>query len=68
MRRFLLHLNLTQAIAVLILIYLDDRNPMMGFLRSKTGYGFLILFCLVTLINCVLSIRPVKQKKGKFEK
>lgn len=56
MKRILPHLTLSMAIAVAFITYLDDRNPMMGFLRSLLGRGFLYAFCTLTAVTCLVLI------------
>lgn len=66
MKRFLPHLNLAMAICMLVITYVDNRNPMMGFLKSTVGFVYLLAFGLITLINCIVCIRGA-QKKGKSQ-
>ena len=66
--RALPHLTAALAVCVIVITYIDNRNPMMGFLRSNVGYiylfalGFLSLF---TAIRLIVSDRAEPDKPDK---
>lgn len=62
MRKLLYHLNFSLALAMLVLIYVDNRNPMMGFLSSPLGYGYLFAFAGLTAVNCGLAAFSGRKK------
>ena len=64
MKRLLLHFNLALAICMLVVVYVDNRNPMMGFLKSTMGFLYLFAFCLITAVNCIVWIREGPKKEG----
>lgn len=64
MRKFLLHLNFSLALAMLVLVYCDNRNPMMGFLSCPLGYSYLFAFSGLTVLNGMINLfRPRKKRK-----
>lgn len=65
MRKLLLHLNFSLALAMLVLIYVDNRNPMMGFLACPLGYAYLFSFAGLTALNCALSLFRKPRRKSR---
>lgn len=63
MRKFLQHLNFALALAMLVIIYCDNRNPLMGFLSCPLGYGYLFTFAGLTALNFILLLFFPKRKK-----
>ncbi|MCF0134924.1 MAG: hypothetical protein HUJ69_00700 [Lachnospiraceae bacterium] len=73
MKKFLPHLTIAMAIAMAAITYVDDRNPMMGFLRSSAGHIYIYLFCAVAFSAALLfivdmRIRDVRRYKKQQEK
>lgn len=65
MKRILTHLCLCMSVCMAVIVYIDDRNPMMGFLRSTTGRIYSIAFCLIALIVSILWIADDRKKRKK---
>ena len=75
LKSFLPNFNIVLSIALVILLYLDNRNPMMGFLYGKP---FVLLGVTLAISNISVSVMNYiswqkeksfkKSAAGKFEK
>ncbi len=76
LKSFLPNFTIALSIALVVLLYLDNRNPMMGFLYGKP---FVLLGCALALCSISVSIlyyiswqkeksSKKKSSAGKFEK
>lgn len=61
------NLSLAFNIALLIVLYLDRRNPMMGFLIGAPFAGLLICSCIASLATAVV-LYASWRKAGKEKK
>lgn len=74
MKKFLPYLTLALAVCCIVIFYIDNRNPMMGFLKSPIGYVYMALFALSAIVLSIVQMvdNDRKQKKkdaaGKSEK
>ncbi len=76
LKSFLPNLTIALSVALVVLIYLDNRNPMMGFLYGKPFAIFSILLAACSIAVSVMSyISWYKERAshkrscvGKFEK
>lgn len=76
LKSFLPNLTIALSVALVVLIYLDNRNPMMGFLYGKPFAIFSILLAACSIAVSIMSyISWYKEKNsqkrnsvGKFEK
>lgn len=73
---FLPNLTIAMSVGLVILLYLDNRNPMMGFLYGKPFmiYGAVLAFCSI-LVSVMYYVSWCKEKNskaknnvGKFDK
>jgi len=55
-KEFLPHLCLSMALAMIVIVILDVRNPLMKFLTSGTSKTYIIAFCVITVIVAIISI------------
>ena len=55
LRNFLPHLSLSLNLAVLIVLYLDGRNPMMGFLIGRPFQILCSCACAAAILQGILS-------------
>lgn len=55
-RDFLPHLAISMLLSLVVLVILDDRNPLMAFLTSRVSKIYILLLCLVCLAALILSI------------
>lgn len=64
LRVFLGMLTNAFLLGLLLLVYLDGRNPYYygGFLNSGSAKVYLVLLALLGLVNTCLSIRDLRQK------
>ena len=53
---FLSHLSICFSLALLTLVILDGRNPMMKFLNSNASKVLIIIACAVIIISSLLSL------------
>ena len=56
-------------LALLILLYLDMRNPMMGFIEGTPFYVVAALACVLSIISAVLLYAGYRksQRNGTFQ-
>jgi len=69
LKQFIPHLTASMAVAMAVIVYVDDRNPRMGFLSSVTGRIYSFAFCLLALTAGILLIKeyrkpPVRKQKA----
>ncbi len=59
MKRFITclpHLTISMLLVLTALVILDSFNPAMGFLNSNSVKVFLIMLCLVGIVNAVYQV------------
>ena len=59
---FLPHLCLSMALAMIVIVILDVRNPLMKFLTSNTSRIYIYAFCVLTVIVSIISIIDDRRK------
>ena len=64
MKRFLPNLTASMAVCMLVIAYIDDRNPMMGFLSSVVGKLYMVAFSVLGIATAVLLIREYRAEKA----
>lgn len=62
MKRILPHLCLVMSVCMAVIVYIDDRNPMMGFLKSGIGRIYSLAFCVLVLITSIVFIVERRRK------
>ena len=62
-KAFLPHLLISLLLGLILLVYLDGRNPMMEFLTSRASKIYLISTCAVGLTVAMLYVSG--QRRGK---
>ncbi len=66
MKRLLPHISMALNVALLIVVYLDRRNPMMGFLMGSPFFTLVLLTGIVSIATALtLCTRGKKRKKRK---
>ncbi len=50
LRKILPHLGIALGLAMLVVLYVNDRNPMMGFLSAPVSTVYLIALCLMCIV------------------
>ena len=55
-KEFLPHLCLSMALAMVVIVILDVRNPLMKFLTSNTSRIYIYAFCALTVLVCFISM------------
>ena len=63
LRRVMPHLCISFALAIMVLAYVDNRNPMMCFLSSASGWALLYTAGAVFIFNAILQLRRPRRKK-----
>lgn len=53
---FLSHLSICFALALLTIVILDGRNPMMKFLTSNVSKTLIVIACIVFILSALLHI------------
>lgn len=69
LKKFMPHLSMSMAVAMAVIVYVDDRNPRMGFLSSVTGRIYSFAFCIIALVAGILLVKeyrrpPVRKQKS----
>lgn len=71
LRSFLPHISLALSVSLLVVVYLDRRNPMMGFLVGAPFFTLAVLACAASaataVVYCIDQRKPKKRRK-KAEK
>ena len=65
LRRVMPHLCISFALAIMVLAYVDNRNPMMCFLSSDSGWTLLYTGGAVFIFNAILQLcRPRRRERA----
>ncbi len=56
LRSFLPHLSLALALGLIVLVVLDNFNPMMAFLTSRPSKIFMLAVCLSSVVVSLICI------------
>lgn len=56
LKKILTHLNLILAGVFITFVVLDNYNPTMEWLTNASSIKLLLVFCILTIINSVISI------------
>ena len=56
LRSFLPHLSLALALGLIVLVVLDNVNPMMAFLTSRPSKIFMLAVCLSSVVVSLICI------------
>ncbi len=61
LKKILPHLSISLDLVLMIVIYLDLRNPMMGFLVGAPFLTLAASACICSIISCVLLIAKTRK-------
>lgn len=67
LQKILMHLLIALPLTVGIIIYVDNRNPNMEFLRSTVGNGYLYALCIIAALSGILQLYDEEKKKRDSE-
>ena len=57
---FMPHLAISMVLGLVLLVYLDERNPYMAFLTSKVSKIYILILCAVCLLVAILYAAHVR--------
>ena len=63
LKEFIPHLLISMLLGLILLVYLDGRNPLMEFLTSDASKAYLLILCAAGLTTAVLYISD--RRRGK---
>ena len=52
-------------VSVLVVLYLDMRNPMMGFLSGRQFYSLGIICCILSIVSSIFLYSGIRGRKSK---
>ena len=64
-KSFLPHLAIAMLLGLVLIVYLDGRNPYMAFLTSGVSKIYILILCAVCLIVSILFAAELRKEKDE---